>query len=537
MNVNSRKSIELIAVLFTYCFIWGCGEYAWISAGTEKLAPKEDLGPTIGSVAEVLPVESIPIGGYGLVGNLNGTGSAECPPQLRAYLKRYILTQVSGNEIDIDKLINSPNTAVVWVEGIMPASASKNQEFDVKVTPLSGTQTTSLEGGWLYGAELMARGRIVLTTKALAMAQGPVFIDTIDTSEADKRVGYILGGGKVLDEYKISVLLREIDYRMTSGVRNRLNERFSDAEAKAVSPNRVELVIPAKYKERKQNFVSIVKAIYLDHTPEMINKRIMELVRKLAVLDDKEASEAALEAIGNESVGKLATLLNSSNEEVRFRAARCMLNLGSDEGLEVLREIAMHKGSAYRVEALEAMTIAARRNYAASVCRGLLRDSDFNVRLAAYEQLLKLDDISIARSHIGRSFYLDQLAQTEYKSIYVSRSGQPRIVLFGVPIYCQDNIFVHSADGDITIKSSGGQRYVSVARKHPTRPVMIGPLRSSFAVGDIIQVLCEEPPKREEQDSGGLGVSYSDMIALLKQMCDGGAIRAEFRAGPQPKFD
>lgn len=537
MSVNSRKSVELIAVLLTYCFIWGCGDYALINAGTKELAPKVDLGQTIGSVAEVLTVESIPVGGYGLAGNLKGTGSVECPPQVRAYLKRYILTQVSGNKIDIDKFINSPDTAVVWVEGIIPASASKNQKFDVKVTALSGTQTTSLEGGWLYGAELMARSRLVLTTKALATTQGPVFIDTIDTPKTDKKVGYILAGGTVLDEYKISVVLREADYRMTSRVRNRLNERFSDAEVKAVSSRRVELVVPAKYKGRKQNFVSIVKAMYLDYTPETTYERIMTFVRKLAVLDDKEASEIALEAIGNESVGKLATLLNSSNEEVRLRAARCMLNLGSDDGLEVLREIAMHKDSSYRVEALEAITIAARRNYAVSVCRDLLRDSDFNIRLATYEQLRKLDDISIARSHIGRSFYLEQLAQTEYKAIYVCRSGQPRIVLFGAPIYCRDNIFIQSNDGDITINASAGQRYISVMRKHPTRPIMIGPLRSSFSVGDIIQVLCEEPPKRGEQGFGGLGVSYADMIALLKQMCDKGAVRAEFRAGPPPKFD
>jgi len=537
MSVNSRKSVELVAALITYCFIWGCGDYALTSAGAKELAPKVDLGQTIGSVAEVLTVEAIPVGGYGLVGNLKGTGSAECPPRVRAYLKRYILTQLSGSKIDIDKFINSPDTAVVWIEGIIPASASKNQEFDVKVTSLSRTQTTSLEGGWLYGAELMARSRLVLTTKALATAQGPIFIDTIDTPKADKKVGYILAGGLVLDEYKISVILREADYRMTSRIRNRLSERFSDAEAKAVSPIRIELVVPAKYKVRKQNFVSVVKAMYLDNTPEITDERIMTFVRKLAVLDDKEANEVALEAIGNKSVGKLATLLNSSNEEVRLRAARCMLNLGSDMGLEVLREIAIHRDSAYRVEALEAMTTAARRNYAVSVCRSLLYDSDFNIRLAAYEKLRKLDDISIARRHIARSFYLEQLAQTEYKTIYVCRSGHPRIVLFGAPIYCRDNIYIQSYDGDIVIKASTHQKYVSVMRKHPTRPIIIGPLKSSFSVGDIIQVLCEEPPKRGEPGFGGLGVSYDDMIALLKLMCDVGAIRAEFRAGPLPKFD
>ena len=35
----------------------------------------------------------------------------------------------------------------------------------------------------------------------------------------------------------------------------------------------------------------------------------------------------------------------------------------------------------------------------------------------------------------------------------------------------------------------------------------------------------------------GLEVSYSEAIALLKQMCEQGAIQADFRAGPLPKID
>ena len=33
-----------------------------------------------------------------------------------------------------------------------------------------------------------------------------------------------------------------------------------------------------------------------------------------------------------------------------------------------------------------------------------------------------------------------------------------------------------------------------------------------------------------------LGVSYADAIVLLKEMCDKGAVAAEFRAGPMPNF-
>jgi hypothetical protein len=438
--------------------------------------------------------------------------------------------------LDAERFINSSDTAAVLVEGIIPAIASRNQYLDVRVTALPGTQTVSLEGGRLFNTELKATGSFHIATRALADAEGPIFIDKIGTSKIDQRVGHILAGGRVFDEYKIGLALPKPDFRITSSIRNRLNGRFGSGTAKAVLPGQIELTVPAKYGEQKQRFVSIVNAMYLAAEPEITKERITTFVRKLAGSEDKYASEVALEAIGNESLGKLRILLDSSDERVRLHAARCMLNLGSDAGLVTLRQIAMDTGSAYRIEALESITLAARRSDAASVSQRLLRDDDFNVRLAAYEQLRRLDDVAVAREHIARSFYLERITQTEHKVIFVSRSGQPRIVLFGAPIYCHGSIFVGTADGDITINAPAGQKNVTIIRKHPKRPGVIARLECSFEVGDIIRTLCEEPAKEGERGRGGLGVSYADAIVLLKQMCDKGAVRAEFRAGPLPKI-
>jgi flagellar P-ring protein precursor FlgI len=532
MDIGRVKTVCATVILATCLFAGGCGEP--VGTGSRELAVSGELGPTIGSLTEVLSPESIAVEGYGLVGGLKGTGSAECPPQLRAYLTQYILRQLPEFK-DVEIFINSHNTAVVRLEGSMPTIASKNQSFDVKVSALGGTQTTSLEGGWLYGAELKATGRFSVATKVLATVKGPVFIDTIGTSGTDKKVGHILAGGRVLDDYKVVLALRRPDYRTAAHIRNLLNGRW-DGVARAAGPGQIELKVPAQYRNQKQRFVSIVKSTYLTETPEINSERIKTLVRHLAVSKDKYASEIALEAIGNESLSKLSALLNLSNEEVRLRAARCMLNLGSNRGLEALGEIATDQDSAYRVEALEAITTSARRNDAAEISRRLLRDKAFEMRLAAYEQLRKLDDISLTQMFIGRNFYLEQITRTAPAAIFVSRSGEPRIVLFGAPIYCRSNIFVESADGNITINAPAGQQYVSLIRKHPTRNIPIK-LISTFELGDIIQTLCEEPLKKGEEGRPGLGVSYADMISLLKQMCDKGAAEAEFRAGPLPKIN
>ena len=537
MNVICRKTVLLIAALLTVYFVGGCGGQNKAGGRGQDFASKAKLGATIGSLVEVLAPDPVPVEGFGLVVGLGMTGSAECPPQIRDYLRQYILRQLPANSrLGIDKFIDSPDTAVVSIEGVVPAIASKNQYFDVRVTALPSTQTTSLDGGRLFTAELKRLGSFGVNTRILADVEGPFYIDKIDDSGVNKKTGYILAGGKVLDEYKIILSLLKPDYETANRIRNRINGHFGDAAAKAVLSDRIELIVPPKYKEQRQRFVSIVKAMHLTHEPGINSKRIRAYVERLSGSGDKYSSEVALEAIGNECLDELGVLLDSPDEEIRLHAARCMLNLGSDTSLVALRRIAQEKESAHRVEALESITIGAKRNDAVSISRKLLRDDDFQIRLAAYEQLRKLDDVAIAKEYVGRNFYLERVAQTDLKTVFVSRSGQPRFVLFGAPLYCTGNIFVQSGSGDVIINAPAGQKYVNIIRKHPNRPGVITQLKSSFEVGEIIRTLCDEPIEEGKKGRGGLGVSYSDAAALLKQMCDKGVVRAEFHTGTMPKI-
>jgi hypothetical protein len=537
MNVICRKAVFLITVLLAVYFISGCGGPKRTATAAQDFASPEGLGETIGSLVKVIAPEPIPVEGFGLVIGLDDTGSAECPPEVRAYLRQYILKQLPPKSgLNVDEFINGANTAVVSVEGVIPAIASKNQYFDVRVAALPSTQTTSLDGGRLLRAELKMLGSFGISTRILADAEGPVYVDKIDDGRINKRVGHILASGKVLDEYKIILALNKPNFTMANRIRNRINGRFGDGVAKGISSDKIDLIVPPQYKERKQRFISVVTAMYLTQEQEINNERINFYVKRLSGSGDPYSSEVALEAIGNACLDELGVLLDSSDEKIRFHAARCMLNLGSDAGLAALRRIAQDKKSAYRIEALESIAIGAKRNDAISISRKLLRDDDFQVRLTAYEQLRKLDDVAVTQEFIGRSFYLEQVAQTGHRAIFVSRSGQPCIVIFGAPINCSGNIFVQSEDGDVIINAPAGQQYVNIIRKHPKRPSVIAQMRSTFEICDIVRTLCNEPPDEEGKRRGGLGVSYSDAAALLKKMCDMGAVQAEFHAGPMPKI-
>jgi len=505
-------------------------------AGKADLSAEAEVGPTVGSVAELVRPTPAAVEGYGLVGGLSGTGSAYCPPQLRAYLKQYILSQLPTERVNLDELINSKDTAVVALEGVLPATPSLDEHFDVRVSLIPGSEATSIRGGWLYKAELVSKGTFGVDTPPLATVEGAVFSNTIMTAESDPRTGYILGGGRVLYEYAAILQLRKPDYQMASAIRNRLSERYGANVARAVSAKNVEVRIPPEYRFRKARFLAMVSATHLEVSDDLVRARVNAYAHQLAVTPDKEKAEIALEAVGRECLAKLVVLLKASDTEVRLRAARCMLGLGDDRGLGTLRDMALDAQSPYRREAFDAVMVSAKRNDAAGLARRLLRDDDARMVLTAYEYLRQIDDPSVLREFIGRSFYLEQIVQTNRRAIFVSRSGDPRVVLFGAPLECNNNLFVESPDQTIVIDARPGQEYVSLTRKHPTRTGILGPIRTDRAVSNLVRALGNEATTTSQGQLRGLGVPYGEVITVLEQLIAKGGLNVEFWAGPLPKI-
>jgi hypothetical protein len=536
MKAGLPRLIVFLAVICILVFFTGCGGGDKKAAtGREEMrntAQEIASGTTIGDIADVYMPDYIPVQSYAIVGELAGTGSADCPPRIREYLKGYILRYLPST--DIDRMINSLNTSVVVAEGLVPTSG-KGVTFDVRVAVPGGAQTSSLEHGQLYGTELRQAGSFGLSTKMLAKAQGPVYIDKIDPA-ADKTAGYILGGGWSLENYKMVVTLRKPDYFAAGAIRNRIIERFGEKSANAVSPSQVELNIPAKYAARKNHFIAVLKATYLNLTKEDKEKRIADLVSRLSGQSNRDAAEIALEAMGRDATGELRKLLDSDDDDTRFRAARTLLVLDSDAGLNILRAAAFDSTSQRRNEAIETISSYAKRADAVALCRRLLRDEDVNVMLTAYEQLRKMNDIAVSQDFVGRNFLLESVPLGGTRLIYVGRSGQPRIAIFGGPIYCKNNLFIQSADGNITLNSPAGENSVTVIRKIPGKEGL-GPvsLKTSQDLGDIIRLLGNEPTKNPNQEAG-FGAGYSEIVSLLNEMVKKGALDAQFVAGPMPQI-
>ena len=522
-------------MLLSVVSFWGCSE-------PQKPAEPEVVNPrdTIGSLSRYFATETIPVRGIGIVAGLAGTGSSECPPSVRQELEKYIKQQVVG-PVNARAVIDSLDTAVVEISGSMPALCMAGDTFDLVLKPLSSTQTTSLDGGYLYTAELKEQSRLTNVeqfsrfSRSLATADGPIYAHA--TNAAEQRKWFVLGGGQVKQDSNVKLILNSPGFITANAIRNRINERFGPKTAAAMSTAEISLSFPARYIDHRQKFLKLVESLILAENPAIQNEYAQGLIQKIiSKSEDIENAEIALEGIGRPALDSLAPLLKHPDPVVQFHAARCMLNIGDNRALSVLRMIVSDKKNPYRLEGIRAVGQSARRRDALPILAVALNDPEIQVRLEAYEMLALLNSPEISRRSVADgAFIVDNVICSGPQVVYVFRQKSPKIILFGPPIYCNKNLFIQSNDQTVTINSLPDAEYISVTRKHPNQPRVLGPLLCNYELSSLIRTLGELPDIKESKATQpGLAIPYSDIISILKIMSVRNAIPAQFIAGPEP---
>ena len=197
-QLGVRRALALVAQLALVVGITNlvaCGEVV------EKVPPKPkqdrvsaanfvlDVDPMMrGTIASETVVEGLSpviVRGYGLVVGLKETGGRLMPAEVRAAMTQELARRGVGNPATSpegwtpEKVLDSPDTAVVLVEGVIPPGATKDTKFDIRVSALPGTDVTSLEGGRLYTCDLRPGPLLVGSRQAriLAEAKGNLFIN------------------------------------------------------------------------------------------------------------------------------------------------------------------------------------------------------------------------------------------------------------------------------------------------------------------------------------------------------------------------
>jgi len=502
------------------------------------------MAGTIGAQAMLAGVDSEPLRGFGLVVGLGNRGSSDCPTVIRDYLIDYMTKQVGpqgtrtgDTPVSPGRLIDSLDTAVVEVTGTVAAGSRRGERFDLQVEAIAGTSTRSLDGGLLLPVQMRffdrsAGGQGLVAGQVLAVGDGPVFINPFvdpdsPAPEANPRRGYVLGGGRTLEEHPVRLVLLQPNYRLAQNIERRVNERFGHQPkvAEAISRGYLTLKTPPAYARYPLRFRRLAAHLFVDNRPALIERRLRELTRR-AIAEEADVESIALtwEALGRSVIAHIQPFYTHENPALRFHAAQTGLRLGDLSALPAVGSIAGTAGDLRRTLAVRDLGDC-RSPQAAMYLVPLLDDADQAVRIAAYEALLQRRHPAIrsktfrhALDQMQINFILDIVESDGPALVYVRRSRLPRIAIFGSRVPVVPPVFYTGKDDSVTIHTVADSQDVRVFAKRNGRlseQIVVPP-----RIVQLVEAMAAQPTM--DEDTGhlrGLGLPYSRVVQIIATLC------------------
>jgi hypothetical protein len=515
------------------------------------------LKDTILSYTDLGGTEPFPISGYGLVANLNGTGGSRAPTAVREFIvkdmARHGFGDISGGLDSAESILNNRSFAIVRVDGFIPPGARAGSDwwtwFDVRISALPESDTTSLAHGDLYATDLKVEGANPLepgsgNVAVKAQARGPIFInpayaldDTIDTPAARnaRRNGVVIGGARPLENRPLYLRLRAPERRMARAIERRINEQFQDVMdkdlpvkgngtmlAEAEDEGIVQVLVPRAYADDWQHFAGVMKHIYMrGGSPEFAAIKARELAEQ-AVKPDAPLMDIsyAWEGLGKAGLHAITPLMTGTSPDVQYAAARAAAFIGDPAAIPVLMSIARSNTNPFRVNAVQTLGEMQPSPMINKLLTQLLGGDQASVRIEAYNVLAKRKDSSIYTRVVKRGtnekFILDMVPGGGTPMIYASRQGLPRLAIFGVQTAADLPLTFSAMQNRLSISSNSDDGSVVIFYRGPElrKPVRV---LSSPDIAEIAARLGGEGVP----GNAGLDFSYADVVAILQSMIDG----------------
>ncbi|MFM7799129.1 MAG: flagellar basal body P-ring protein FlgI [Planctomycetota bacterium] len=501
---------------------------------------------TVASETGLVGFDPVVVRGYGIVVGLRETGSRQMPSDVRAFLTQELAKRGFGSgqpgapKLSPQDLLNSGDTAVVIVEGVIPPGAPKGSQFDVRVTTAPGTSTTSLEGGRLLIADLRPGPLFTGSRQPFPLAEGagPVVINPFVEPNATQRdsinrtSGRVLDGGHVNKDMPLKLRLMTPSHSRAETIQNTINTLFpreprqKEETAHGRSAETIDLTVPPSFRKRTGEFAELIR-----HTPLNVeNPEQTAMAIRRSLLANPGAAGAAAwrwQALGKRALPMIQDLYEYPEEQPRFAA----LNAGSklDDQLAVPPLLELARKSDSLTIRTEAITLLGRIGTNAEIelgLRELLDDPDVEIRLSAFEALDKRRDPHIIAMEMGRKFVLN-IVPSKHRMIYVAQSGQPRVVVFGEGLSVKVPMTLYTWNGRLIVKADEGDKFLEVFyRERADLPATVDRVKPDL--GSLIGYFARRPtPDRPET---GLNFSYSESISALHELWRMKYIDCDFRA-------
>ncbi len=523
------------------------------------------LRGTIGSLTRLRPGTEQPmlVNGYGIVVNLNGTGSTTAPPALRQALinqmKKYGLGSANLKTLDMtpERVLADPNTAVVRIDGLVRPGALPGQRFDVLVSAID-SQTTSLDGGTLWTSTLAVGGaqQAFKYLREQATAYGPIYdnpyrdeTNSDGSQEFGREQAIVVAGGTVTAARDLELVLNQSSYTRCRAIADRINERFgktTDAKplAHPVTDQLIEINVPPRYADDPGQLIELIMHLYLQTGPGFEEQQATRLAEILRTDPETERSvRLAWQSLGRPTVQVLRQYYNDPDMHVRLAALEAGAWLDDERASESLSELAENPDPALRIRAARALVSLPRSIKGSRALKSLLDDEETAVRIAAYESLSSINDGVISE---GRVFVTDELGNdlkyiidavpSERPLVYITQVGVPRIVIFKPDLGFKTPLLTHMWDHRLMLTMDPGQNYLNLFyqpafKTNPDAPSSIK-LKTMPDLKTLVYVLGHKPTI--EQPNEGLDLTYSQVVNVVYQLCQQGDVEAPIEVVVSP---
>jgi hypothetical protein len=508
---------------------------------------------TIGDVSISDQLQGVPVGGYGLVIGLEGTGGG-CPPgPIRKKLEEALKKR--GFE-STKSIIDSPTTAVVVVSGAVPPGSRKHDPFDLEITLPDGSKVKSLRGGYLAMTELItyadrnsireylgtkegegSNGNRGLEGSLVAKAEGPLHapIDARGRAErakdedgfhSDVRSGFVWGGGRCIVNRPYYLLLNQSFQTAVIAklVSDRINETFFGANvsdemqvAQARNNQVVSFFLPPQYRLNLPHFIRVLRAIPLERPGDATayRRRLEDMLYEPATT---LSAAIRMEALGKANVPALRTGLESPYPLVRFACAEALAYLGD---IAPVKELGYLTREHPALQAFALTALGSMDAEASSIDKlmELMNEPAKEVRYGAFKALRECDGtVPLARGenlHVvtPREEWEDAKKESTYHSFHlheVPGDGPPlihalttrraEIVLFG-----QKPMLLPGASltaGEFTVSTKRDQAGCTVSRFSQSKEVQEP---CTLEVAEIVRTLAR------------IGATYREVVEMLRQ--------------------
>lgn len=529
-SVLSNRTDFAIAVL-AICMWSGCMgpilRQQSPTISTEE-AKRADMS-LVGSATQPYGLNYVKVEAVSLVTGLAGTGEDPPPSAQRAAL----LAEMNRRGIENpNQVLSSPNTALVIVTGYLRPGIRANDPFDIEIRTPVKTNTSSLRGGFLLETtltETAVLGDQVRKGHTLGVANGPVLVDPNAGKDdpALARKGRVLGGGISAKDRKLGLVINseQQSFSLSQKIGKAINKRFysyigGQQKGMATPKNDefIELDLHPRYKDNVGRYMRVVRSLAVSESSSELLMRLELLKKQLA--DPVTAADASirLEAIGDEQAKEILVAgLKLEDPEVRFYAAEALAYLDETKCVDTLVNIAREE-PAFRVHALAALS-AMDDGAAYEGLRSLLIVKSAETRYGAFRAMTAMapTDSLLQGENMNGKFKLHLLDMEGDPLIHVTSSHKPEVVFFGLNHELKLPLVLDAGPNILVNGLSGGQIKVSNFGKTTQQRVV------STNVEEVIRAIVD------------LGGTYPDVVQMLEQAKESGAMQSRFRVNALPE--